>query len=277
MDGPAGWPADNLPNSDGLGVYHRTVPQSTVGGHWQRGLLISQWFGLNPDPDLKCSPEPLLALPSVRASMVDHARRLANFAALLTSAYLRFCRKWFYNLSFALRIDFCNSAFAWVVTANLHLFLYCLPRCILLSLILPFHHVYDQMQILILLAVASNALPSASLRHSASHSTSSPVLFTSTCFFPLCPLSPEFLSLLLGFLRHGRQVPPYDLCASCFLSLLHVHLPFYDSIIRPHGTIPIQNWSFCKRSVAQGQVYEGFALAFIPGPVVSGSVIISNY
>jgi len=32
MDGPAGQPADNPPNSDGLGVYHRTVPELKVSG-----------------------------------------------------------------------------------------------------------------------------------------------------------------------------------------------------------------------------------------------------
>ena len=31
MDGSAGQPADNLTNSDGLVVYHRTVPELTVG------------------------------------------------------------------------------------------------------------------------------------------------------------------------------------------------------------------------------------------------------
>jgi len=29
-DGPAGQPADNLPNSDGLGDFHRTMPKLTV-------------------------------------------------------------------------------------------------------------------------------------------------------------------------------------------------------------------------------------------------------
>jgi len=41
MDGPAGQPADNPPDSDGLAVYHRTVPKFTV-----------QVFK-NPDPDPK--------------------------------------------------------------------------------------------------------------------------------------------------------------------------------------------------------------------------------
>ena len=53
MDGPAGWPADQPPNSDGLGVYHWTVPEFTVQAHWQPGPPIWQWFRLDPDPDPK--------------------------------------------------------------------------------------------------------------------------------------------------------------------------------------------------------------------------------
>jgi len=49
MDGPP----DNLPNSDGLGVYHRTVPKFTVEVYRQPGPWIWQWFSLELDLDLK--------------------------------------------------------------------------------------------------------------------------------------------------------------------------------------------------------------------------------
>jgi len=53
MDGPAGRPSDNPPNSDGLGVYHCTVPELTIRVHWQPGPPIWQWFRLDPDLDPK--------------------------------------------------------------------------------------------------------------------------------------------------------------------------------------------------------------------------------
>jgi len=97
----------------------------------------------------------------------------------------------------------------------------------------------------------------------------------------VCPssrlLSPESLRPLLILVRHGHQVPPYDLSASCILRLLHVHLPFYDLVIRHRGMIPFQNQSFSKWLAGQGQIYDGFALTIVPRPVVSGLIIISNY
>jgi len=53
MDGPAGRPSDNPPNSDGLGVNHRTVPELTVSVYWQPGPPIWQRFSPGPDPDPK--------------------------------------------------------------------------------------------------------------------------------------------------------------------------------------------------------------------------------
>ena len=53
LDGPAGCPADNPPNSDGLGDVNWAVPKSTVRVYWQPRPPISQWFGLDPDPDSK--------------------------------------------------------------------------------------------------------------------------------------------------------------------------------------------------------------------------------
>jgi len=46
-------PTDNPPNSDGLGVYHGTVPEWAVQVYWQPGPPIWQRFGLDPDPDPK--------------------------------------------------------------------------------------------------------------------------------------------------------------------------------------------------------------------------------
>jgi len=52
-DGPAGRPAENPPNPDGLGDLHRTVPELTVWVCWQPRRPIWQRFGFDPDPDLK--------------------------------------------------------------------------------------------------------------------------------------------------------------------------------------------------------------------------------
>jgi len=53
IDGPAGRPADNPPNSDGLGGYPGTVPECAVRVYWRPGQPIWQRFCLDPDPDLK--------------------------------------------------------------------------------------------------------------------------------------------------------------------------------------------------------------------------------
>jgi len=53
IDGPAGRPAENPPNSDGFGVYHGTVPKWAVQVYWRPGPPIWQRFGLDPDPDPK--------------------------------------------------------------------------------------------------------------------------------------------------------------------------------------------------------------------------------
>jgi len=53
IDGHTGRPADNPPNSDGLGVYHRTIPELTVRVYSQPGPPISQWFRLDANPDTK--------------------------------------------------------------------------------------------------------------------------------------------------------------------------------------------------------------------------------
>jgi hypothetical protein len=53
IDVPAGRPADNLSNSDGLGVYHITAPERTVRGNWRPRSSILQRFDLAPDHDLQ--------------------------------------------------------------------------------------------------------------------------------------------------------------------------------------------------------------------------------
>jgi hypothetical protein len=45
IDGRPGWPADIPPNSDELGIYHRTVPGLAVWVCWQPGLPICQQLG----------------------------------------------------------------------------------------------------------------------------------------------------------------------------------------------------------------------------------------
>jgi len=48
-DGPAGRPADNPPNWDRLGDFHRTVPELMVQVYWQPGPPICERFGSAPD------------------------------------------------------------------------------------------------------------------------------------------------------------------------------------------------------------------------------------
>jgi len=79
----------------------------------------------------------------VRALTVPPARGLANFTALLTLAPLGLFRELVHILSFALRIDCYNSALAWDVAADLRLLFISLPSWLLLSLILPFHNLFD--------------------------------------------------------------------------------------------------------------------------------------
>jgi hypothetical protein len=52
-DVPAGRPADNPSNPDGLWVYHGTVPEWAVQVYWRPGPPIWQRFGFDPDPDPK--------------------------------------------------------------------------------------------------------------------------------------------------------------------------------------------------------------------------------
>ena len=52
-NGPAGRPADNPPNSDQLGDFHRTVPKLTVWVYCQPRPPIWQRLGSDPDLDLK--------------------------------------------------------------------------------------------------------------------------------------------------------------------------------------------------------------------------------
>jgi len=52
-DGPAGRPADNLPNSDWLGYFHQTGHKSTVRVYRQPRPPICQPFSSDLDPDLK--------------------------------------------------------------------------------------------------------------------------------------------------------------------------------------------------------------------------------
>ena len=54
MDGPNGWPTDNPPNPDGMGVYYRMVPGFMVRVHWQPGPPFGLLFGMDTNPDLKC-------------------------------------------------------------------------------------------------------------------------------------------------------------------------------------------------------------------------------
>jgi len=50
IDGPAGQPADNLPNSDWKGVYHWTVQEWAVWVNWLHGQPIWQMLRFRPGP-----------------------------------------------------------------------------------------------------------------------------------------------------------------------------------------------------------------------------------
>jgi hypothetical protein len=52
-DGPAGQPADNRPNPDGLGDLHQTIPELTVRACWYPGQPIWQRLGSDLDLDRK--------------------------------------------------------------------------------------------------------------------------------------------------------------------------------------------------------------------------------
>jgi len=91
-----------------------------------------------------------------------------------------------------------------------------------------------------------------------------------------CLHSPEFLSLRLVLLQYGHSVPLYNLCASNFLLLRHLHLPFCNLVIRPCGTMPIQNHSVFTWLVGKGDIYDGFSVVCVPPPVFSGSAISST-
>jgi len=58
-DGPAGQPADNPPNSDGMGDSHWTVPEFVVRVYWKPGSPICQQFDSDPDPDAKWRSGPI--------------------------------------------------------------------------------------------------------------------------------------------------------------------------------------------------------------------------
>jgi hypothetical protein len=60
-------------------------------------------------------------------------------------------------------------------------------------------------------------------------------------------------------------------------SVFPIHLPLYDLVIRPQGMIAIHNSLVFNPSVGQRQVYNGHGFAFVPHPVGSGLVVISNY
>jgi len=115
---------------------------------------------------------------SVRASTVAPTCGFANLAALHSSAPHRFVSESFHILSFALWIDFCNSALTWAVAADLHLILFSFSIWLPISWIFPFHHHVYWAKIVILLAVASVIMPSASLDHSDLLSSLWPVLST---------------------------------------------------------------------------------------------------
>jgi len=51
MDGPTGRPSDDPPNSDRLGVYHRTVHMLKVKVDWRPAPHSWQQLGLDLDPD----------------------------------------------------------------------------------------------------------------------------------------------------------------------------------------------------------------------------------
>jgi len=53
IDGSAGKPGDDPSYSDGLGVFHGTVPEWVVHVYWWTALSNLQWFGLDLDLDLK--------------------------------------------------------------------------------------------------------------------------------------------------------------------------------------------------------------------------------
>jgi len=87
MDGPAGRPADNPPNSDGLAVYHRTVPELTVQVHWQPRPPLWQRFGLDPGADPK----------SPSGTVANTSKEYGNTTGLYNNhcKYSELCNQWY--------------------------------------------------------------------------------------------------------------------------------------------------------------------------------------
>jgi len=52
-DGPGRRPAENPPSPDGLGEFHRTLPELMVPLYWQPGPAMWQWFVFDLDPHPK--------------------------------------------------------------------------------------------------------------------------------------------------------------------------------------------------------------------------------
>jgi hypothetical protein len=92
---------------------------------------------------------------SVRASTLTPTCGFGDWAALHSSALHRFVSESFHILSFALQIEFCNSAVTLAVTADLHLILISFPIWLLIAAIFLFHHHVHWGKIAIFLAEAS--------------------------------------------------------------------------------------------------------------------------
>jgi hypothetical protein len=102
------------------------------------------------------------------------------------------------------------------------------------------------------------------------------ILHSGICPTP-CLHCAEFPGLLVALPQYGHMVLPFDFSSSSIFLLLIVHLPFYGVAIRLHGIMSNQNGPFYDRSGCQGQNYDELPLAFVPCPVLSGLVVISNH
>jgi len=97
IDGPAGWPAENTPNVDVLGDFHRTVPELTVRVNWQPGLPIWQQFGLDPNVD-----------PKWWSATVAHTTDWQRWKSIFWAGSISSCPNW--------PCSSLNMLFSWVVS-----------------------------------------------------------------------------------------------------------------------------------------------------------------
>ena len=97
-DERSGQHGDNLPNSDGLGTVHWTVPELTFQVYWWPGLPIWGWFSSDPDLDLKRQSRTVANTTSVDLLTLCFQKRMhtsfPNKISWISEKMLSRCFQW---------------------------------------------------------------------------------------------------------------------------------------------------------------------------------------